>query len=81
MTTQKSGIAPASKKKHNKTIISMLRGNGRTIRTVIEIITELLKVPTLQCAKCQHDHFDIELVKPDKTYIHTILTIPQSRAP
>ena len=63
--------APASKKKHNKTIISMLRGNGRTIRTVIEIITELLKVPTLQCAKCQHDHFDIELVKPDKTYIHT----------
>ena len=80
--SRKYGIhASACKKKYSQAIESKLRSNARTIRTVMEIITELLKVPTLQCVKCKHDQFDIELVAPDKTYINTYLTIPRNRAP
>ncbi len=73
--------ASASQKKYHKTIQSLLRNSGDTIRTVIEIITHLLKAPRLQCAKCQHDQFDIALLTPDKNFINTYLTIPSIRAP
>lgn len=73
--------ASASQKKYYNTIQSLLRSNGDTIRTVHEIITHLLKTTKLQCAKCQHDQFDITLVMPDREFIKTYLTIPKSRAP
>jgi len=73
--------ASACKKKYRETIASKLRKNGRTIRTVMEIINELLKVPVLQCANCKHEKFDIVLVAPDNTYVNTFLTIPRNRAP
>ncbi len=73
--------AAASKKKYQYTIQSLLRNNGATIRTVYEIITHLLKSPKLQCSKCQHEHFDITLILPDRNYINTFLTIPKNRSP
>lgn len=73
--------AVASRKKYHNTLQALLRNNGDTIRTVIEIISHLLKSPKLQCAKCQHDEFDIELITPDKTFINTFIRIPRIRAP
>ena len=73
--------ASAAKKKYSKLIESKLRKNKNTIRTVIEIITHLLKVPTLRCANCQHQHFDIQPIRSDTNYIYSFLTIPNNRSP
>ena len=73
--------ASACKKKYSLALASKLRSHSRSIRTVMEIITELLKVPTLQCEKCKHNQFDIEGVGPDKAYIDNFIRIPSIRAP
>ena len=71
----------ASQKKYKSTIESLLRKNGQTVRTVMEIIRHLLKVPTLRCEKCAHDKFEVEIVSADRHFIKTYLTLPNIRSP
>ena len=50
-------------------------------RIVIQIMTHLLGLPTMIWPKCQHQHFDIEIIKPDKNFINQFITIPNNRGP
>jgi len=70
-----------SQKKYKSTIESLLRKNGQTVRTVMEIIRHLLKVPTLRCEKCAHDKFEVEIVSADRHFIKTYLRLPNIRSP
>lgn len=73
--------ANATQKKYQTSIQRLLRNNGSTIRTVIEIITHLLKAQSVKCEKCGHTEFEIEGLPSDSNYIHSFLNIPKPRAP
>lgn len=81
--TRRYGIhASATKKKYSESIEEKVRKNGQTIRTVMQIITDILKVPVLSCSDCKGQEFEIQLIKPDKTYIQQFLCLPsKTRAP
>jgi len=71
----------ASQAKIRKEIPQMMRNHGSTIRTVMEIITQLLKIPKLQCDRCGHDQFEIEDLRPYKEYIKKYISVPDNRSP
>jgi Putative transposase len=63
------------------TIPDAVKRNSQTIRTVFEIITELMKLHPYKCEKCGSDNHFIEEIKPDKTWILTYINIPTPRPP
>ena len=69
----------SSKTKDN--IPNTLKRNGQTIRTVFEIITELMKLNPYKCEVCGANNHHIDIIKPDKSYILTYITIPIPRPP
>lgn len=50
-----------------------LKRNGQTIRTILEIITQLLKLEKLKCIKCGNSEFEISEFKPIKYFYKNIL--------
>jgi hypothetical protein len=62
---------PSNKLKH-KAEASVIN-NGKTVRTVIEIITHLLGIQRMVCTECNCEDLDREELKPDKTYIECII--------
>ena len=62
-------------------IPQLLRDVGQTIRTVFQILKELLKITPLACEKCQ----DLNLIRipisSDPGYLQIILTASKGRAP
>ncbi len=54
----------------------LLRKHGRTIRTVMEIISQLLKQDKLKCAECNHDLFDIVGLSQDRNYYLQFISRP-----
>lgn len=81
--TRRYGLhASASRKKNAEALQDKIRKNGNTVRTILEIITQLLKVSVLICEKCQHDQFETEIILADSSYKHSFLRLPpQSRSP
>ena len=71
----------ASQGKVRKRLPKLIRKNGQTIRTVFEIVTEVMKLPTLKCDRCGHMEFSIELIKPDKEYIYKFINRHKIRSP
>jgi len=69
----------SSKLKTNLT--DAVKRNGQTIRTVFEIITELMKLHPYKCEKCGSDSHFIEEIKPNKSWILTYINIPTPRPP
>lgn len=63
------------------TIPDTVKRNGQTIRTTIEIITELQKANPYQCEICTSKDHTIETINPDKSWIKTYLTPAIPRAP
>ena len=63
------------------TIPDALKRNGQTIRTIMEIITELISTRPYQCEKCQSTNHIIEIIKPDKTWVNNYLHLSIPRAP
>ena len=63
------------------TIPDAVKRNSQTIRTVFEIITELMKLHPYKCEKCGSDHHYIEEIKPNKSWILTYINIPTPRPP
>jgi len=62
-------------------IPKQLKRNGKTIRTVLEIITQLLKLEKLNCQICGHtDFFEIDLI-PSNNYIKNFLLHSSSKSP
>ncbi len=58
-----------SSSKLKATIPDAVKRNGQTIRTVIEIIAELMNLQPYKCEKCGSYNHQIEELKPDKTWI------------
>lgn len=80
--TRRYGLhSSAVKKKYEAQISGQLKRNGKTIRTIMEIITKLLKLPVLVCEKCKNATFVETLIRSDKEYIQSYLRRTQVRAP
>ena len=74
--------ASASRKKNAEALKDKVRKNGNTVRTILEIITQLLKVSVLSCEKCQHDQFETEMMLADSSFKQTFLHFPShTRSP
>ena len=80
--TRRYGIhASAKSKLVKKTIESKLKRNGRTIRTVMEIISHLMHLSPFICAECGGTEFETKALQPDKEYIKKYINLPNIRAP
>ena len=80
--TRRYGLhSSACKKKYAKIIEDKLKRNGDTVRTVMEIITQLLKLPKLICEKCGHSEFDIIPITSDRNFKYTFMDRPRNKSP
>ena len=50
-----------------------IKRNGQTIRTIMEIITQLMKLEKLKCTSCGGSKFTISSIKPNTYYYFNIL--------
>ena len=68
--------------KITKDLCELLKRNGSTIRTIMEIITHLMGLEKMKCTQCGSNDFKIEKITPDKSYVYTFLFSSNSlRAP
>ena len=80
--TRRYGIHASSKSKEVKKCISeKLKRNGRTIRTVMEIISHLMHLSPFECEQCKGTEFIKKDLFPDKEWKYKWLTLPNIRAP
>ena len=70
-----------SSSKIKSAIPDAIKRNGQTIRTIMQIITELLNLHPYECEKCGSDNHNIEELKSDKIWISTYIFMPTPRAP
>ena len=56
--------SPATKKRLSDVMPDKIKRNGQTIRTLLEILTQLLKQQPYKCANCQSTEYNIEEIKP-----------------
>ncbi len=61
---------PATKKRLKDVLPVEIKRNGQTVRTLMEILTQLLKTSPFQCSNCQSTEYTIEEVKSEKSWIH-----------
>ncbi len=73
--------ASRTKKKYQSILPTAIKRNGEMIRTLFQIIKQLIKEKPYQCAKCQSEDYEIIQIKPDKSYIDQIIIVPSKRAP
>jgi hypothetical protein len=55
--------------------------NGHMIRTVFQILTQLLKEKPFACEKCKSTEYELLIIKPDKEWVRRFTNIPTLRAP
>lgn len=80
--TRRYGIHANSKSKEVKQVIEeKLRRHGRTIRTIMEIISHLMHLQPFECAKCGSQEFTEKELLPDQMWVHQWITLPNIRAP
>jgi hypothetical protein len=80
--TRRYGLhSSASKRKYAKVIEDKLKRNGDTIRTVMEIITQLLKLPKLSCEKCGQSEFEIIPITCNRNYKYRFMERPRNKSP
>jgi hypothetical protein len=80
--TKRYGIhANAKSEKVKRIIVNKLKRNGRTIRTVMEIISHLMHLSPFVCQQCGMDSFTTIDLPPGKGWIHQWITLPYARAP
>ena len=73
--------ACATKKKYQDLLPQAVKNNGHTIRSLLQIISQLIKQNPFSCDKCQAFEYDIVLVKPDTQWIYQYLRLSKPRAP
>ena len=80
--TRRYGLHASSKGAAARKLISKkARANGRAIRTVMEIITHLMKLQPLECEKCGSQNFVTHNVSQDRDWIFQYITLPKIRSP
>ncbi len=68
----------ATKRSIEASIPDAVKRNGKTIRTILQILNELLQKTPYRCERCKStDHIILE-VKADRRWIHKYLHIPTS---
>ena len=70
--------ASAAYKKYEKAIPKNIANNGATIRTIMEIIRDLLGLKDLSCDRCGHTDFIKTTFSGDSSWIRGWLEIPKS---
>ncbi len=73
--------ASATKRKFKNKLPSAIKRNGHVIRSLFEIITQLIKQNPFQCEKCGSALYDIIYLKPDKIYKEKFISSPKSIRP
>jgi len=73
--------SPCIFKKIKDQIPQLLRNVGQTIRTVFEILKDLLKLNPLVCEKCKQPNLARIPIMSDRNYIQLILTARKGRSP
>jgi len=73
--------ASATKRKYDGILPQSVKRNGHTIRTIIQIINQLIKDQPFSCAQCQCTDYEIITVNPNKEWIHHIINVPTPRPP
>lgn len=73
--------ANAKKEVYKNAIEKKLKRNGRTIRTVMEIITQLMKNESFSCQQCESTDMSITQITPDAKWIYQWITLPNIRGP
>ena len=80
--SRRYGLHSAPTKKRLAPVIpDAIKRNGQTIRTLFEILTQLLKLNPFSCQICKSPEYYIEQVNPDKNWIHQYIGIPNCRSP
>ena len=73
--------ASATKRKYEGLLPQAIKRNGHTIRTVMQILTQLIKDKPYFCEKCQSTDFEIIIVTQNKEWIHRYINVPNPRPP
>ncbi len=68
-------------KKLKEQIPALLKNVGQTIRTVFQILKDLLKLDPLVCEKCKQPNLLSVPIMSDESYIHLILTTHKGGSP
>jgi hypothetical protein len=80
--SRRYGLHSAPTKKRLAPVIpDAIKRNGETIRTLFEILTQLLKLNPFSCQICKSPEYYIEEVNPDKNWIRQYIGIPNCRSP
>lgn len=79
--TRRYGLHHATTRKRlSTTLVDVVRQNGHTIRTIMQIIKDLMGVEQVVCEQCGGTDFSTVLIPADKFYLKTYLT-HQNRSP
>ena len=62
--------ASATKRKYEGLLPQAIKRNGHTIRTVMQILTQLIKDKPYSCEQCQCTDFEIIIVTQNKDWVH-----------
>ena len=73
--------SPITKKRLSPIMPEKIKRNGQTIRTLIEILTQLLKQKPYQCSKCGSTEYEIEEITGDRNWIHQYIALSNCRSP
>lgn len=71
--------APATAKKLKKHLEKAVSNNGKTIRTLMQIIKALSGIPGFPCEECGGLVWTEEIIRADKEWISNYLVIPNQR--
>jgi hypothetical protein len=64
---------PSTRKRLSSTLVNLVRQNGHTIRTIMQIIKDLLGVEQITCGSCGGTDFTTVLIPADKRYLEPYL--------
>lgn len=73
--------ASATFKRIKDQLPDKLKRNGNTIRTVFQILSDLLKVSPFQCELCGSGDYSMIEIRPDEQYKFRFLSLPYGRSP
>jgi len=67
--------ANACKKKYEHIIPKEIKNNGATIKTLFQILHQLLGLHPNLCEGCGHDQMAVKIIKPNTSWIYTWLPV------
>ena len=80
--TRRYGLhASPTKKKYAQQISDTIKRNGHSVRTVLQIINQLIKAKPYECAQCQSDQYEMAIISSDRAWIHNNIKGLKCRAP